>query len=268
MEALEVTVQKLLRYKPEFFTCTYGAGGSSQDRTLEVIERVQRVTGLSVASHLTCVGSTVDELRQYLREAVARGVDTIVALRGDPPKGEQTFRAVEGGLRYANELVELIRGEHPDLGIAVAGYPEVHQEALDAETDLKNLRQKVDAGADVVITQLFYDNQDFFRFRDAARAAGIAVPIIPGLLPITNLTQARRIASMCKASLPDALVARLSEHDSPEWQFEVGVEHARNQMLELMEADVEGLHLYVLNRSQAAEKMLEGLGPLPREGAA
>lgn len=259
MEALEVTVQRLLRYQPEFFTCTYGAGGSSQSRTLEVIERVKRVTGLSVASHLTCVGATVDELRQYLQEAVDRGVDTIVALRGDPPKGEQSFRAVEGGLRYANELVALIRSEFPAMGVAVAGYPEVHQEALDAESDLQHLRRKVDAGADVVITQLFYNNEDFFRFRDAARDVGITVPIIPGLLPITNLTQAKRIASMCKASLPEPLVERLSEHDTPEWQFEVGVEHARNQMLGLMEAEVEGLHLYVLNRSQAAEKMLEGL---------
>lgn len=259
MEALESTVKELLRFGPEFFTCTYGAGGSNQDRTLEVVERVGRVTGLPVASHLTCVGSTVDQLRWYLAEATRRGVETIVALRGDPPKGETAFRAVEGGLRYANELVALIRAEFPHFGIAVAGYPEVHQEAPSGEADLENLRRKVDAGADVVITQLFYDNADFFRFRDVARGAGIEVPIVPGLLPITNLAQARRLTSMCKARLPDELVARLSEHDTPEWQFEVGVEHARRQTVELVEAGVDGLHLYVLNKSRAAEKMLDGL---------
>lgn len=259
MEALEVTVATLLRFRPEFFTCTYGAGGSNQERTLEVVERVGRVTGLPVASHLTCVGATVDQLRAYLSEATQRGVESIVALRGDPPKGETAFRAVEGGLRYANELVALIRAEFPHFGIAVAGYPEVHQEAPSPEVDLENLRRKVDAGADVVITQLFYDNADFFRFRDAARGVGIDVPIVPGLLPITNLAQARRITSMCKARLPDELVERLGEYDTPEWQFEVGVEHARRQAVELVEAGVDGLHLYVLNKSLAAEKLLDGL---------
>jgi methylenetetrahydrofolate reductase (NADPH) len=259
LDTLEETVGRLLAFEPDFFTCTYGAGGSSQDRTLEVIDRVRRVTGLPVASHLTCVGSTVDKLRDYLQEATDRGVDSIVALRGDPPKGETQFRAVEGGLHYANELVALIRAEFPHFGIAVAGYPEVHQEAPSAEVDMENLKRKVDAGAHAVITQLFYDNVDFFRWRDAVRAAGITVPIVPGLLPITNLAQARRICSMCKASLPPALTARLEENDSPEWQFQIGVEHARQQTIELMENDVDGMHLYVLNRSKAAATLLEGL---------
>lgn len=259
LDTLESTVKRLMEFQPDYFTCTYGAGGSSQDRTLEVIDRVRRVTGLPVASHLTCVGATVDKLREYLREAKRRGVDSIVALRGDPPKGETEFRAVEGGLRYANELVALIRAEFPEFDIAVAGYPEVHQEAPSADVDMENLKRKVDAGAHAVITQLFYDNADFFRFRDKARAAGIEVPIVPGLLPITNLPQARRITSMCKARLPQPLVDRLEEQDSPEWQFQVGVEHARQQTIELMENEVDGLHLYVLNRSKAAAMLLEGL---------
>ena len=259
LDALEKTVTDLNRFSPDFFTCTYGAGGSSQDRTLEVIERVKKATGLPVASHLTCVGSTVDQLRDYLTEAKQRGVEMIVALRGDPPRGEESFKAVEGGLRYANELVDLIRAEFPEFGIAVAGYPEVHQEAISAESDLDNLKRKVDAGGEIVITQLFYDNADFYRFRDRAVAAGIAVPIVPGLLPITNLAQALRITSMCKARLPDALVQRLSENESAEWQFDVGVEHARRQAIDLLDSGADGLHLYILNKSRAAEVMLDGL---------
>lgn len=259
LDALETTVEELQRFNPDYFTCTYGAGGSSQDRTLEVISRVKKVTGLPVASHLTCVGSTVEELRGYLNQAAERGVELIVALRGDPPKGESTFKAVQGGLHYANELVALIRSEFPQFGIAVAGYPEIHQEAIDENSDLEYLKRKVDAGGDIVITQLFYDNADFYRFRDRAVSAGINVPIIPGLLPITNLAQAQRITSMCKAKLPAALVERLSQNDTAEWQFDVGVEHARQQTIDLLESGVEGLHLYVLNKSRAAAVMLEGL---------
>ena len=159
-----------MAFRPDFITCTYGAGGSTRHKTLDIVEQVQRQFGCPVASHLTCVGSTVDELRAYLREAAQRGIDNIVALRGDPPKGETQFKPVAGGLTYANELVALIRGEFPQFGIAVAGYPETHREAPSPEADLENLRRKVDAGADVVITQLFYDNDDFFRFRDRCAA--------------------------------------------------------------------------------------------------
>ncbi|NJN05200.1 MAG: FAD-dependent oxidoreductase, partial [Rhodobacteraceae bacterium] len=154
------------------------------------------------------------------------GGELFVALRGDPPKGETQFQAVDGGLRYANELVALIRAEFPALGIAVAGYPEVHQEAANADDDLANLVRKVDCGADAVVTQLFYDNEDFFRFRDKCVAAGIKVPVVPGLLPVLSLGQVQRIASLCKARLPAEFVARLQEKEDPQWQFQVGVEHA------------------------------------------
>jgi methylenetetrahydrofolate reductase (NADPH) len=195
-------LEELVSFEPSYITCTYGAGGSTRQKTLEIVERVRQRFGCPVASHLTCVGSTEDELRSYLRDARQRGVDHIVALRGDPPKGEAQFKAVAGGLRYASELVALVRQEFPDFGIAVAGYPETHIEALSPEADLENLKRKVDAGGDIVITQLFYINEDFFRFRDRCKQIGIRAPIVPGILPVTNLAQIRRITSLCGARLP------------------------------------------------------------------
>ncbi|MBB3207284.1 methylenetetrahydrofolate reductase (NADPH) [Rhodopirellula rubra] len=252
-------VERLMQFNPKYFTCTYGAGGSSQRTTLDVLERVKKLTKLPVASHLTCVGSNTDQLCEYLQRATDIGVDYIVALRGDPPKGSTEFSVTDGGLRYANELVDLIRAKFGDLGIAVAGYPEVHQEAVDAKTDLENLKRKVDAGADIVITQLFYDNADFYRFRDDCVAAGINVPIIPGVLPVTNFKQAQRIAGMCKAAIPASLEAEMTRDDAPEHQFRVGVEHARKQTIDLLENGVPGIHYYVLNKSDAAVELLDGL---------
>src|SRR5678815_1492747 len=176
-EAMYASVAELMSFGPDVITCTYGAGGSTRDKTLEITEQVKRRFGVRVASHLTCVGSTVDQLRNYLHEARARGIDNIVALRGDPPKGEAAFKPVDGGLRYAAELVALLRTEFSQFGIAVAGYPETHQEATSPQADLDNLKRKVAVGGDVVITQLFYDNRDFFRFREACQALGITVPI-------------------------------------------------------------------------------------------
>jgi len=258
------TVDELNTHQPDFFTCTYGAGGSTRDRTLSIAAEIRRIHGRPVASHLTCVGSTQDQLRDYLRSAREKNIDYIVALRGDPPKGEAAFTAVAGGLRYANELVGLIREEFPEFGIAVAGYPEVHQEAVNAEVDLANLVRKVDAGADMVVTQLFYDNDDFFRFRDQCVAAGITVPIVPGLLPALSLSQVQRIASMCKAKLPQNFVAQLAENDDVDWQFQVGVEHARQQTQGLIDAGVPGIHFYVLNKSSATNLVLERVSGLKR----
>ena len=252
-------VRELMTFRPDFFTCTYGAGGSTRDRTLQVVQAVHREFNVPVASHLTCVGSTVEQLRDYLRAAKQAGVSYIVALRGDPPKGETEFRAVDGGLSYANELVELIRSDFKELGIAVAGYPEVHQEAVDAATDLANLKRKVDAGADIVVTQLFYDNADFFRFEEGCRKMGIHVPIVPGILPVTNLAQIQRITSLCKAKLPSRLVEKLSQNGDEHWQFDVGVEFAQQQVRELLDRGVPGVHFYVLNKSQATKRVLEAV---------
>lgn len=253
-------LEDLAAFEPSYITCTYGAGGSTRQKTLEIVERVHERLGCPVASHLTCVGSTADELRSYLRDARSRGVEHIVALRGDPPKGETSFQAVAGGLRYASELVALIRGEFPEFGIAVAGYPETHLEAISPEADLENLKRKCDAGGDVVITQLFYINDDFFRFRERCDRIGIRAPIVPGILPVTNLAQIRRITSLCGAKLPPEFVADLeARNDDAEAQFELGVEFATRQTQELIDDDVPGIHFYVLNKSPATCRVLRSV---------
>lgn len=250
-------VARLVEFAPAFITCTYGAGGSTQDTTLGIVARVHREFQLPVATHLTCVGATVGQLRDYLRRAAGEGVENVVALRGDPPRGDTKFQPVPGGFSYANELVSLVRGEFADLGIAVAGYPETHQEAPSPQGDLENLQRKVDAGADAVITQLFYENADFFAFRERCLAIGIRVPIVPGLLPITNFAQIKRITALCGAKLPADLVAGLeAAGDDADKQFELGVESAIRQTQELIDAGVPGIHFYVLNRSEAAARVL------------
>ena len=256
--ALMRHMEVLMQFSPDYITCTYGAGGSTQTKTMDVITAVKTAFDVPVASHLTCVGSTADDLRSYLEEASRNQVDFLVALRGDPPQGDSKFQPVEGGFSYANELVEFIRAEFPQFGMAVAGYPEVHQEALSAESDLENLKRKVDAGADIVITQLFYDNTDYFDFCDRCETAGIEVPIVPGILPVTNLAQIQRITSLCGSKLPDQFVQRLSQkEDDADWQFEVGVEFAAAQVKELIDQGAAGVHFYVLNKSQATLRVLE-----------
>jgi methylenetetrahydrofolate reductase (NADPH) len=253
-------VARLIEFRPSFITCTYGAGGSTQELTLEIVARVHREFQLPVATHLTCVGRTADQLRDYLRTARDSNIENVVALRGDPPKGDTAFRPVDGGFRHANELVALVRGEFPDFGIAVAGYPEKHQEAPTAEIDLANLKRKVDSGADVVITQLFYNNDDFFHFRDRCRALGIRLPIVPGLLPVTNFAQIKRITSLCGAQLPPPFVRRLeAAGDAADDQFKIGVDFATQQTQALIDAVVPGIHFYVLNRSEAAAEVLSNV---------
>lgn len=250
-------VGRLIEFGPRFITCTYGAGGSSQETTLEIVSRVRREFRLPVATHLTCVGRTTEQLRDYLRAAQFEGIENVVALRGDPPRGDTTFRPVPGGLRFANELVTLVRAEFPQFGIAVAGYPETHVEATDPEIDLANLKRKVDSGADVVITQLFYDNDDFFRFRDRCAAAGIGVPIVPGLMPATDFTKIQRFTSFCGAKLPPGFVAGFEKAgDDSNAQFEAGVEYATGQTQALVDAGVPGIHFYVMNRSDAVARVL------------
>jgi methylenetetrahydrofolate reductase (NADPH) len=257
-------LDRLIEFQPSYITCTYGAGGSTQDKTLDVVSGVHQKYNVPVATHLTCVGRSADQLKEYLNRAKALGIENVVALRGDPPQGESEFLAVEGGFAYANELVQFVRREFDDFGVAVAGYPETHREAPSPEVDLENLKRKVDAGADVVITQLFYDNQDFFDFRDRCQQAGIRVPIVPGLLPVTNLAQIQRIASLCGAKLPAAFQADLQKYaDDEQGQFEVGVEFSIRQSSELVDAGVAGIHYYVLNKSEAARRVLHAV-QLPR----
>ena len=262
-------VERLVEFQPSCITCTYGAGGSTQESTLGVIAEVHKKHGLPVATHLTCVGSTADELRAYLQRAWDAGVRNVVALRGDPPKGETEFKQTAGGFSYANELIEFIRSEcsfgkgsekGSELGILVAGYPETHQEATSPEADLENLKRKVDAGADAILTQLFYNNADFFRFREQCEAIGIQAPLVPGILPVTNGAQIQRIAALCGAKLPPQFVSDLQKHeDDPAGQFEVGVEFATRQTEELLAAGVPGLHYYVMNKSKATDRVLSAV---------
>lgn len=254
-------VSELVRFEPNLITCTYGAGGSTRKKTLEIVMRVHQEFGCSVATHLTCVGSTVEQLRAFLVQTEARGVENVVALRGDPPQGATRFEAVSGGFSHANELVTLIRNEFPQLGIAVAGYPEKHQEAPSFDVDLDNLKRKVDCGAHAVFTQLFYENHDFYRFRERAERMGIDVPIVPGILPVTNLAQVRRITALCGAHFPARLENDLqAQTDHADAQFEVGVEFATRQVQELMDQGVPGIHFYVLNKSQATAHVLNAVG--------
>jgi len=253
-------VEMLMEFQPDFVTCTYGAGGSTQSKTLDIVGNIKKQFGIPVATHLTLVGSTADQLREYLEKSKSLGVDHVVALRGDPPEGSDEFLQTDGGFRYANELVELISQEFDQFGVFVAGYPEKHREAPSMEVDLDNLKRKVDAGADAIITQLFYCNEDFFRFRDQCNARGINVPVVPGLLPVTDLKQIQRISSLCGAKLPKNFVDALGTTDN---QFEVGIEQAVAQIEELKTNGIDGLHLYVLNKSKATAEIMKRLDSIP-----
>jgi methylenetetrahydrofolate reductase (NADPH) len=263
-ESLYRTVGELAAYKPGFISVTYGAGGSTQSQTLEIIEQIRRRFSLATTAHFTLVGATVEALVAFLEQAEKVGAENIMALRGDPPQGETTFKPVPGGLRYANELVALIRDRFPSFGIGVGGYPETHQEATSAEDDLLHLKRKVDAGADAVFTQLFYDNEDFLRFRDRASRAGIEQPIVPGLLPILSLAQVKRITSLCGSKLPATLLAKLEAcGDDAAAQGQVGVEHCTRQCEALLHEGVPGIHFYVLNRSDSVRQIMADLFPSP-----
>ena len=267
--ALFEALNRLAAYRPAFFSCTYGAGGSTQSRTIDWCVEIQKTFHTTATSHFTCVGSTREELLEWLEKATACGIKNIMALRGDPPQGQETFQAVEGGLRYASELVELIRTHYPEMGIGVAGYPEKHQECPDAETDLRNLKRKVDAGADAVFTQLFYENANFFRFRDCYEKAGIRVPLIPGIMPITEFARIKRITQMCGAVFPETLAARLEAvQDDKDAQYKIGVEHAIEQCRELIAQGAPGIHFYVLNKSRACEEILNALDVCPKADCA
>lgn len=258
-------LETLIVYRrPSFVSCTYGAAGSTREQTLELTVKIREACGVTTASHRTCVGSTVEEIRLWLKGATDLGIENIVALRGDPPKGEPEFKKPEGGFAYANELVTLIRQEFPHFSVAVAGYPETHQEAPSPAVDLANLKRKVDAGADAVITQLFYDNRDFFDFRRRYTEAGITAPLIPGILPVVNLNQIQRITSMCGAKIPISFLNELEAYrEDSQGQIDVGVRYAIRQCRELLDAGIPGLHFYLLNKAEATLRILQALD-LPR----
>lgn len=255
---------RLAKYQPSFISCTYGAGGSTRNRTVELCTEIQSRYQVTATAHFTCVGATREQLREWLNFAGQQGIQNIMALRGDPPQGQEQFVHVEGGLRNANELVALIRAEFPGLGVGVAGYPEKHPGASDLATDLLNLKRKVDAGADAVYTQLFYVNDHFYRFRDECARLGVAVPIVPGIMPITEFARIKRITAMCQTAFPEDLAARLEAvQDDKQAQFEIGVDFAIEQCRELIEAGVPGIHFYALNKSHACEMILDALDYAP-----
>jgi len=263
-EGLLRTLGRLAPYRPVFVSCTYGAGGSTRTRTVDWCVEIQKRFGLTATAHFTCVDTNRSQIEEWLDLATQSGIGNIMALRGDPPDGRKVFEPVAGGFRYATELVGFLRQRHPEIGIGVAGYPEKHPESSDPQTDLEHLKRKVEAGADAVFTQLFYVNSSFLDFRDRYQRLGIRVPLIPGIMPITEFARIKRITSLCGATIPTELAARLEAvKDDPQAQFEIGVDHAVTQCRELVEAGVPGIHFYVLNRSKACEIILDALGLAP-----
>jgi len=262
LESLFFTAKQLAQHRPCFISGTYGAGGAAsdkaRDKTLAMLDTIRSNFSVPVTAHYTCVGNTIDDIRQWLHQATLLGIENIMALRGDPPAGLNEFVPTPGGLRYASELVSLIRREFPHFGIGVAGYPESHREAPSPEADLRYLKHKVDCGADAIYTQLFFDNTDFLRFRDKAHALGIQVPIVPGVLPVLSLSQVQRITALCASKLTDRLWERLKSHEGDaEAQIRVGIDYAAEQSRDLLKEGVPGIHYYVLNRSDTIRSILE-----------
>src|SRR4051794_10255777 len=250
---------ELRELEPAFVSVTYGAGGSTRDKTIEIVRRVKEDYGLEAMAHFTCVGATVDELRETLDQMVAVGIDNVLALRGDPPDGQEEWRKTEGGLEYSRELVELIRADYP-FSIGAACFPEVHVHATSAEDDLRHLKAKVDAGAQFLITQLFFDNAKYFDFVERARAIVIDVPIVPGIWPITNVAQIERVTQLSAASMPEGLLPELrARAEHPEAVLDFGVAYAALQSAELLAGGAPGIHFYTLNRSPATRAILSAL---------
>jgi methylenetetrahydrofolate reductase (NADPH) len=256
---LYAALAELKTLDPSFVSVTYGAGGSTREKTIEIVKRIREEYGLEAMAHFTCVGATVEELRETLQEMREAGIDNVLALRGDPPLGEEQWQKTEGGLEYSRELVELISGEHP-FAIGAACFPETHIHATSPEEDLENLAEKVRAGVDFLITQLFFDSAFYFRFVERARRAGIEVPIIPGIMPITRVGQVERMAAMCGSKIPDELRRELhARGEDPEAVLDFGVAYATLQCAELLAAGAPGIHFYTLNRSPATRAILSAL---------
>ncbi len=260
VEALRQTAAALKPALPDFVSVTYGAGGSTRQRTAQVSALLKADFGYTVVPHLTCVGHSREELNEIADTIHGDGFRNIMALRGDPPKGSAVFTAAADGLSHANELVGLLKTRHPDFCLGAAGYPEKHPEAPTAEEDLVNLKRKVDAGAAFITTQLFFDNAVYYRFVERCGRAGISVPIVPGLMPVLSLKQIRRFTSMCGASLPAVLVRRLeAAGEAPEIVESVGIDWALTQIRDLMVRGAPGYHLYILNRAKSALALAAGL---------
>ncbi len=259
-ENLYAALSELRPLEPAFVSVTYGAGGSTREKTIEIVKRIKDEWGLEAMAHFTCVGATVPELRATLDEMCDAGIENVLALRGDPPAGETEWTKTEGGLEYSRELVELIDADYPSLAIGAACFPETHIHATSAADDVRYLGEKVRAGVDFLITQLFFDNSFYFDFVSRARAAGVEAPIIPGIMPITNVGQIERMAAMCGSAIPDGLRRELhAREDDAEAVLDFGVAYATLQCAELLAAGAPGIHFYTLNRSPATRAILSAL---------
>ena len=257
---LLATLAELAPLDPGFVSVTYGAGGSTRSRTVELVTRIKDTTGIEAMAHLTCGGHSRDELRDLLRQLEAAKLDNVLVLRGDPPAGESRFEPAPGGFRYASELIQFVRDEDFSFCLGGACYPEGHIETSSRDEDLQNLKRKVDAGLDFVVTQLFFDNAFYFDFVERARRAGINIPIVPGIMPITNYEQLTRFVRMCGATVPMRLQLQLERvKDQPDALVQLGVAHATVQCMELLARGVPGLHFYTLNKSPATRMIVGAL---------
>jgi methylenetetrahydrofolate reductase (NADPH) len=257
---LYAALSELRPLDPAFVSVTYGAGGSTREKTIEIVKRIKDDWGLEAMAHFTCVGATVDELRGTLDEMRDAGIENVLALRGDPPAGETEWTKTDGGLEYSRELVQLIDADYPSLAIGAACFPETHIHATSAEDDVRHLGEKVQAGVDFLITQLFFDNSFYFDFVSRARAAGVQAPIIPGIMPITSVGQIERMAEMCGSAIPGGLRREMhAREDDAEAVLDFGVAYATLQCSELLAAGAPGIHFYTLNRSPATRAILSAL---------
>ncbi|MCI0570812.1 MAG: methylenetetrahydrofolate reductase [NAD(P)H] [Myxococcaceae bacterium] len=254
------SLEELAPLEPGFVSVTYGAGGSTRERTVDLVERIKGSTGIEAMAHLTCVGHSREELAALLDRLAAARIENVLVLRGDPPVGERSFQPAAGGFRYASELVEFIRARDYPFCLGGAAYPEGHVETASRDDDLRHLKAKVDAGLDFVVTQLFFDNAFYFDFVERARRAGINVPIVPGIMPITNAEQLARFTRMCGATVPMRLALQLERvKDRPEAVMQLGVAHATIQCMELLARGVPGIHFYTLNKSPATQMIVSAL---------
>jgi len=259
LTSLLATIATLKSLKPSFVSMTYGAGGSTRSKTIELVSKIKNEIGLEAVAHLTCIGHTQEELASVLSELKSHGIENVLALRGDPPKGQNTFVPTVGGFVHAAELVRFIKQRFP-FCVGVAGYPEKHIEAITMEDDLRHLKEKVDAGGDVIVTQLFFNNADYFSFVDVLRKRGIKTPVIAGIMPIMDTEQIKRFASMCGAALPEALLKKLEAvAGNKERMVEIGIEHAFEQCRDLLRRGVPGLHFYTLNKSRSTQDIFTKL---------
>lgn len=258
------TIESLKPLQPAYVSVTYGAGGSTRRKTVELVARIKSDIGIEPLAHLTCVGSDRTEIAATLDDLKSKNVENLLALRGDPPQGERAFVPVEGGFRHADELVAFIRSRSDSFCIGAACYPEGHPEAPSRDIDLQNLKRKVDAGVDFLISQLFFDNADFLSFRERAVQAGIRVPMIAGIMPILGVNQVKRFTQMCGAAIPKALLRRIEAvEDDAEAVRHIGMYHATQQCMDLLAHDVAGIHFYTLNRSTATRAIYQMIKPMP-----